>query len=337
MSIDLESAGAASTAASAARELDSAQSQKAGAHALICANCGAALAGAYCHQCGQSAHVHRSLGHMLEESMHGVLHFDTKSWRTLPLLIARPGVLTRRYIDGQRVRYVSPLALFLFTVFLMFFLISQITEPLANVTLSSAPVRQLTQAEIQVGQAPAAIETAPRVGAADQQAASNEQSADGQGKSRLNINFKLPRWAENNSGNARLDQALRNPDLTLYKTKNTAYKFSFMLIPISLPFLWAMFCRRRDVTLYDHMVFSLYSLSFMSLWAVLVAVLRAYEGTRLWSWGLFLIPPVHMYLQLRETYALGWFATLWRTGALLAMAGTVFLVFLGLVLSMSVR
>jgi hypothetical protein len=39
---------------------------------------------------------------------------DAKGYRTLPLLIARPGVLTRRYIDRQRTRYVSPLALFLF-------------------------------------------------------------------------------------------------------------------------------------------------------------------------------------------------------------------------------
>jgi hypothetical protein len=47
-----------------------------------------------------------------------------RGWRTLPLLVGRPGLLTRRYIDGQRTRYVSPLALFLFTVFLMFFVFS---------------------------------------------------------------------------------------------------------------------------------------------------------------------------------------------------------------------
>jgi hypothetical protein len=263
---------------------------------------------------------------------HLLLHFDTKSWRTLPLLMVRPGVLTRRYINGQRVRYVSPLALFLFTVFLMFFLVSQIDEPLANVTLSSAPAREL----VGIQKLPTANDAAPAQGN-PQQAASNQQPAGEARKSRLNINFMLPRWGQNNADNARLDQALRNPELTLYKIKNTAYKFSFMLIPISLPFLWLIFCRRRDVTMYDHMVFSLYSLSFMSLWALLVAVLRAYESTRLWSWGAFLIPPVHMFLQLRDAYALGWFATLWRTAALLVVAGTVFLVFLGAVLSMSVR
>ena len=40
--------------------------------------------------------------------------------RTLPMLAWKPGELTRRYIDGQRARFVSPIALFLFCVFLMF-------------------------------------------------------------------------------------------------------------------------------------------------------------------------------------------------------------------------
>ena len=48
------------------------------------------------------------------------LHFEGKIWRTLPLLVWRPGELTRRYIDGERAKFVSPIALFLFFVFLMF-------------------------------------------------------------------------------------------------------------------------------------------------------------------------------------------------------------------------
>ena len=56
--------------------------------------------------------------------LHGVFHFEGKIWRTLPLLAWRPGELTRRYIDGQRARFVSPIALFLFSVFLMFAVLS---------------------------------------------------------------------------------------------------------------------------------------------------------------------------------------------------------------------
>src|SRR3954470_19078464 len=93
-------------------------------HEGTCLNCGAPLAGPYCHECGQHAHVQRTLEAFFHDFLHGVLHFEGKIWRTLPLLAWKPGELTRRYIDGQRARYVSPIALFLFCVFLMFAVVS---------------------------------------------------------------------------------------------------------------------------------------------------------------------------------------------------------------------
>lgn len=85
-----------------------------------CRNCGATLTGAYCSSCGQAAHLHRSLVSLGHDILHGVFHFEGKIWRTIPELIFHPGRLTRRYIDGERAKFVSPMALYLFTVFLMF-------------------------------------------------------------------------------------------------------------------------------------------------------------------------------------------------------------------------
>ena len=85
-----------------------------------CANCGAPLTGPYCNQCGQKAHVHRTLTAIGHDLMHGVLHLDGKLWHTLPLLAFKPGKLTRRYIDGERAKFVSPMAMLLFSVFAMF-------------------------------------------------------------------------------------------------------------------------------------------------------------------------------------------------------------------------
>jgi hypothetical protein len=89
-------------------------------HESNCLNCGAKLLGDFCHECGQRAHVHRSLKGFFHDLLHGVLHFEGKIWRTMAKLIGNPGDLTRRYIDGERAKFVSPVALFLFTVFLMF-------------------------------------------------------------------------------------------------------------------------------------------------------------------------------------------------------------------------
>ncbi|MFY8196726.1 MAG: DUF3667 domain-containing protein, partial [Novosphingobium sp.] len=89
-------------------------------HESACLNCGTALVGSHCHACGQAAHVHKTLGAFFHDLLHGVFHFEGKIWRTLPLLITKPGKLTREYIDGRRASYVSPIALFLFCMFLLF-------------------------------------------------------------------------------------------------------------------------------------------------------------------------------------------------------------------------
>ena len=134
------------------------------------------------------------------------------------------------------------------------------------------------------------------------------------------------------TGHAALDAAigkqLKNPELAWYRLKNTAYKFSFMLIPISLPFLWLMFALRRDVVLYDHAVFCLYSLSFMSLLFAMVALLSLTPLDASLALVTAVVPPLHMFAQLREAYALSTRSALWRTLVLLAVAGTAFVVFL---------
>ncbi len=43
-------------------------------------------------------------------------------WSTLPMLIRKPGELTRRYGAGKRAKFISPMALFLFSVFLLVFI-----------------------------------------------------------------------------------------------------------------------------------------------------------------------------------------------------------------------
>ena len=58
--------------------------------AATCANCETALVGDYCHVCGQKAHLHTKLTHLLEEFAEGIVHFDGRIWRTLPLLALRP-------------------------------------------------------------------------------------------------------------------------------------------------------------------------------------------------------------------------------------------------------
>ena len=377
MSMDLEPAGALATAGLVAKEIEGDAGKTAhGADVRKpCGNCGTQLQGPYCHQCGQMGHVHRSVLHLLEELVHGILHFDTKSWRTLPLLVARPGLLTRRYIDGQRTRYVSPLALFLFSVFLMFFVFSTVgvsnSDSRPKTAAEQEQVRQeisqdiekerkhVAEAEAQVAQAKTAAE---REDAADEladarsdlhaaefalssmnvvsalnpkDAAADRNQATQMGWPALLKRFGLEQSQTHPKLAHLASHAAENPALTLYKLKNSAYKFAFMLIPISLPFLWLMFFWRKGVTMYDHTIFILYGLSFLSLLWALGALLAKSPVTAGLAGLIFLYQPVHLFMQLRETYALGWFATLWRTIALQSAGLLVLCLFVLLVLFIS--
>ena len=367
MSEELEAAGAAVTAGLVAAVVEGTSAQPPGPPPTQCRNCGRPLSGAYCAGCGQSAHIHRSLLHFGEEVLHGILHFDAKSWRTVLLLVARPGLLTRRYIDGQRTRYVSPLALFLFTMFLMYFVftltsgVSVTPASLSDADRAEARSQLATavdEAKVDVAEHEAALARA-RSQRAD--AASAELDLAAARKTQQAVEAALaafdaaadkgtpggavqpsPAWSAHlETGHAALDEAVRqqlkNPELALCRLKNTAYKFSFMLIPISLPFLWLMFVLRRDIALYDHAVFCLYSLSFMSLLFAAVALLALTPLSGLLALITLVVPPLHMFAQLRETYGLGTRSALWRTVALLGIAGTAFALFLVFVLAVSMR
>jgi hypothetical protein len=119
-----------------------------------------------------------------------------------------------------------------------------------------------------------------------------------------------------------------NPELYAYKLKIASYKFSWALVPISVPLIWLLFCLRRDVGLYDHAILAIHSLSFMTLLVVMLLCLYM-AGAPLWMlWiTLMILPPVHMYRHLKGSYLLGRLGALWRTCALLIMttiAGSLF-------------
>ena len=123
-----------------------------------------------------------------------------------------------------------------------------------------------------------------------------------------------------------IEQAGKNPELLLYKIKSSAYKWSWALIPLSVPFLWLVFPFSRRFRLYDHVVFVTYSLCFMTL-LVCVATLVGVAGLGAVAGFAMLIPPIHMYRQLRGAYSLGRWSALWRTAALVSAAIAVMVIF----------
>jgi hypothetical protein len=335
----------------------------------VCLNCGTALIGGYCHVCGQSGRVHRTLTAFWHDLAHSVLHFDGKIWRTLPLLAWRPGELTRRYVEGERARFVSPVALFLFSVFLMFALFSLLGGPF---TSGGAPAsraeaaRDLRQEQAgmrdrlaalqaqreqlrRAGRRTSAIEldianmerqlgvmdATARViasGAPEEvEAALADEGTRMNGKETLDVNTG---WRALDRA---VEKASKNPSLLLYKVQTNAYKFSWALIPISVPFLWLLFLHRRRYRayrLYDHIVFVTYSIAFMSLGLIALSLLRPLGvGQAVIGLAITLVPPIHMYRQLRGAYLLSRPSAIWRTAVLIVFAMIAAALFLMLLLA----
>lgn len=385
-----------------------------------CKNCGTILAGDYCHACGQTAHVHRSFLHVLEEVVHGITHVDSKTWRSLPMLIFRPGTLTRNYVMGHRSRYVPPVTVFLGSIFAMFLVFAFVGGPsfvkhntektadrisassdrmttaledlkearadlkLAREQLAAEKAKPVTEqnpvnvsgrqeevkaaataleavivryrdAERDIAKAStatpdaiageikeqrlselqaerkAAVASGDKVEVAAVDAAialvkaSPTETPKGEAKSvtsegedfqaafakflKEDVEVDTP-WP---TFNKKLKHKFENPELFLYKLQNTVYKFSFLLIPISLPFIWLLLFWKRGVTLYDHAVFALYSLSFMSFLFLALALTSHWVDWSQYSGWIFLAVLCHTYFQFKGAYALGWFSAFWRT------------------------
>ncbi len=384
-----------------------------------CLNCKTALIGNHCHGCGQKAKVHRTLGAFWHDLVHSVFHFDGKIWRTLPLLAFKPGQLTRRYVHGERARFVSPLALFLFCVFLTYAVVSravpstiEIDKPVsaaaaakelaadraeilkditaleqqkAEAITAKIPyawmdseiarnrdalkkreasagieIRQRTIAENKLAieqrradSAVAALEgelTAARKAGNPTQKLEDDLQAARTGVKLLRTAAGVMTNGVNNDGkwnftdlqfpgsvklNAATKHAMENPQLAAYKLQSSAYKFSWALIPISVPFLWLLFFWRRQFKMFDHAVFVTYSLCFMMvLTSVGVLMWRFPVASGPATVAMLIVPPIHMFFQLRGAYGLTKFGALWRAGLLTTFAVTALTLFGALILAL---
>ena len=348
MSGGIEAAGDIATGALIGRAVEP-HAGEGHAHAAgngICLNCGTALVGDYCHACGQAEHVHRSLSSIGHDLLHGVFHFEGKVWRTLPMLVLHPGALTRRYISGERARFVSPLALFLFSVFLMFASIHTFDgdlEPPGNTDPATRQEKiaqidaQLAKAKIDLKKAQAAHRDdgvpdgnliAANAIVSSLTAARSGMEKDGTPDIKFESKLGLGPLLEHG-----IKKAKANPGLALYKLQSSAYKYSWALIPISVPFVALLFLWKRRFKLYDHAIFVTYSLSFMTLLVVTLSLAAAIGLSASMIILVALVaPPLHMFAQLRGAYSLRKRSALWRTIALLHFSAFALVAFILLLL-----
>jgi len=356
MSGDIESIGAAITAGLAGAAVEPRHGDAGGHGGMRCLNCGTSLVGSHCHRCGQKVDVHRSFGAIGHDLVHAIFHFEGKLWNTLPMLAWRPGDLTRRYIHGERASFISPLALFLFAVFLTYAVLAMVGSGGGlGEGLSKAAAEQTRTAAIKDSMQDEVDRIDTELAKKDLSAAQRrefeaerdtlQKSADYLGVSRSRS--KTDRAADRAEGppvlqdpkrqvvksvdfisqnkvntgvpfiDHGLEKAFANPSLILYKLQANAYKFAWALIPLSLPFMWLLFPFSRRFHTYDHFVFVTYSISFMLLLFVVVRLFNLTIFGEVATMFAMLYVPFHMYRQLRGAYRSSRFGSLVRASMLL--------------------
>lgn len=264
-----------------------------------CPNCETPLEGPWCHQCGQKGEeYHRSIGHLVAEAFEGLTHFDGRFWNTMPDLVRRPGKLTRDYLDGRRAPQIPPFRLFLVAVLLIFFTgglggdnTARVVKPDANTRVLTAPGMKLNIQE----DPPSAIDMSAR----DSTRPPN----------------RFERWLEQR-GNA----AIRNPEAFGHALEAWGHRLAVLALPIAALLLGLLFVFQRRFYLFDHLIFSMHSLSFQGLLlstAFLVNLAPGKLGDLL-----FFVAPVHLFVHMRGVYGTGVFGTLVRM--LLLFLGSVF-------------
>lgn len=88
-----------------------------------CVSCGNQFLGNYCNQCGEKIVMEeeRTLRYFLGEVLNAFTFADNKALKTFKYLFAKPGILPKRFIEGQRKVFIAPLPLFLLINLIYFF------------------------------------------------------------------------------------------------------------------------------------------------------------------------------------------------------------------------
>lgn len=301
------------------------------------------MQGPYCHQCGQPVKgLVRPLSGWLADFLDGVVQWDGRIPRTLVPLLMRPGFLTREYLAGRRVRYVTPVRLFLFLVIALFVAVNWLVDldvSLGGDVVALAPgeddrerveriVAWLPQAERQAALrealSPPSVAGLPETGAGVD---------PGQNRTHLS-------WLSDEL-NERLDQAARraqrDPRAFVEQMLSVAPQALTLMLPLFALVLKVFYLFSRRLYM-EHLLVALHSQAFVALalllilllaslagpardWPWLVTGLR-WMGTALWAWI-----PVYLLLAQKRIYGQGWLLTVLKY----VLAGTVYLILLGAV------
>ena len=272
MSIELEIAGAASAGGLTTK-------QSADLSGEPCRNCGTEVDQKYCQKCGQlAASFHRPIWSLIGETVSDTFTVDGRLARTLPVLLFRPGRLTRNYTEGKRARYVPPFRLFLLASLLFYFMLFALVTP--GQWLNS--IDDDTRAEIEQSLAEGA-----EVPELDETARAQLEQA--------NITVHAPDEIRVDV-EERISAVLNRPDQFAAELEKWLPRLSILLVPMTVIALCLLHVWRRSLFVYDHAIHALH----LHSWIYITGAFMMFAGPYL--------PGIVFWI-----YLISFFAYVWRS------------------------
>ncbi|HWQ86868.1 DUF3667 domain-containing protein [Brevundimonas sp.] len=318
-----------------------------------CANCQTPLAGPHCHQCGQLAEdFHKSVWKLIVEAVESLLHLDGRLFSTLPNLIRRPGKLTRDYMEGKRASQVAPFRMFLVILLIAFFVGHAAMKAGAKheaaegdhaasertfkyngrvVTPGGAAMAEFERdvmADPDLSEAEKRTQIAAARG--DWVAFSRNLAADVTDEARENAadapKMKDGADAENLRGfkewiETRQAAIQDDPERFALILEIWAHRVAILALPVSALMLTLLFAFNRRFYVFDHVIFSMHSLSFQLLLLIVIMALGVLTPL---AWWLLWLAPVHLFLHMKGAYQRSVIGTLARMFVLFTLTTVTF-------------
>lgn len=288
---------------------------------LACRNCGEQAPLKFCPECGQETALHPpTLGEFLHEFVGHYVALEGALWRTLRLLLTKPGRLTREYLDGRRRQYVLPLRLYLTCSFLFFLVLKLMPVGAPHDTAAGGVAGRhvVTLAPLQApanAAATAASGAAPGAVAPHRPTHESLRPVDCGAWDQRRCNFVESFL--NNTG-ARFSD---NPEETTRHMQAHMLAWAPYLVFLLLPAfagIMMLTYRNRHMTYGEHVVYSLHVHAFWFVLFLGIATLPDTVGGLL-----YLAVPVYGTLAMREAYGGRWWVTIVRAAFASAFYGVV--------------
>jgi hypothetical protein len=287
-----------------------------------CRNCGAEPVPQtppprFCARCGQERTLHPpTLAEILHEFIGHYVALEGPLWRSLGLLLARPGRLTREYLDGRRRTYVLPLRLYLSASFLFFVVLKLIPSAVDEVHTAQGHDRAVVAALPASGAASGASHASTmtwRFGEIPPAAQVSDCGTPGHAAC-----TPVERWVTGLLERARHDPGAYLEHLRAHALAIAPYAI-FLLMPLFAAIMMLAY-RSRRLTYGEHVVFSLHLHAFWFLALLAVALLP--QGL---SDLVQLAIPVYGVMAQRTVYGGGWLATIARAALVSLLYGIALL------------